>query len=225
MNRILFATVFFIFLSLQSAAQINIGVQGGGNLSKMDFTNNLDYRYLKIEYTSGFIGGLSMQFFGDKHAGIMVELNYSQRGWIVRDTLGANDTKETNRMTYVEMPVLTHVNIGGGKLRGLFNIGPYIGYALSRSYAFEDYNSGEGTSYDYTFDEEKDNRLDFGLLAGGGIEYRFGFGKLQAEARYTIGFGDVDKMKKQQAEVSQFRIIGVLLRVVVPITKPKTERQ
>ena len=206
-----------------SHAQVSIGVQGGVNLSKMDFTNNLDYRFLKIEYNQGFIGGLALQLMGgDKHAGIMIEFNYTQRGWIVRDTLGTNDTKETNKMSYVEMPVLTHVNIGGGKFRGLFNIGPYIAYALDRSWSFQDFNSGEDISEDYTFDKEKDNRLDFGLIVGGGVEYRLGFGKLQAEVRYTVGLGDVDKMKKQQAEVSQFRVLAMLVRLVVPVSKPKT---
>ena len=71
----------------------------------------------------------------------------------------------------------------------------------------------------YTFDKDLDNRLDFGLLVGGGFEYRFNFGKISAEARYTIGLGDIDKEKGIQSEVSQFRIIAVLVRYTISFGK------
>jgi hypothetical protein len=70
--------------------QISVGFQGGNNLSKMDFTNNQDYRFTEIDNQQGFIGGLVVQFLGEKHAGVQAEINYSQRGWIENDTTGAN---------------------------------------------------------------------------------------------------------------------------------------
>jgi hypothetical protein len=57
-----------------------VGLQGGNNLSKMSFTNNQDYRFTEIDNQQGFIGGLVVQFLGEKHAGVQAEINYSQRG-------------------------------------------------------------------------------------------------------------------------------------------------
>lgn len=192
--------------------QFAIGFQGGSNLSQMDFTNNPEYRFTEINNSQGFIGGLVVQFVGEKHAGVQFELNYTQRGWIERDTVGTNNLKIENKMDYVEMPILTHINIGGGKFRGLFNLGPYLGYALNRSTSITDENTGNSSSTEYTFNNDIDNRIDFGILLGGGFEYRFERSKISAEARYSIGLGDISKVKVVQSELSQFRIVGILLR-------------
>ena len=204
-------------------AQLSIGLQGGSNFSKMDFAYNREYTYTEIDNKQGFIGGLVIQFIGDKHAGIQAEFNYSQRGWVENDTTGVEYIKYKNQMDYLEMPILSHVNIGGGKLRGLFNIGPYLGYALNRSITSENQETGATETSKYNFDDEKDNRFDFGLMVGAGMEYRFNFGKIAAEGRYTFGFGDINKERFYQSEVSQFRIVSVLLRYTMPLTKLKTD--
>lgn len=201
-------------------AQLSIGIQGGSNFSKMDFTNNVLYNLTEVNYTHGFIGGLVVQYLNEKHAGVQAELNYSQRGWIEKDTTAGNNIKFKNQINYFEFPILTHVNIGNGKIRGVFEIGPYIAYALSAKKSVSDLNSGSESSSDYTFNKDTDNRLDFGLMTGGGIQYRFPFGKFAAVARYTVGLGDFDKAKVYQSEVSQYRIISVLLRFTIPLTKP-----
>jgi len=189
----------------------------------MDFTNNQEYRNVEIDNKQGLIGGLVFQFLGDKHAGVQVELNYSQRGWVENDTTGVDDLKYNNQMDYLELPILSHVNIGGGKLRGVFNLGPYLGYALNRSITTENVDRGTSESSKYSFDTEKDNRFDFGLMVGAGMEYRFNFGKLTAEARYTFGFGDINKEKFFQSELSQFRIITLLVKYTVPISRKNQE--
>lgn len=218
----LFLTIFFALsaLSFNVFGQFLIGVQGGSNLSKMDFTNNSEYRFTEINNAQGFIGGIVLQFLGEKHAGVQFEFNYSQRGWIENDTTGANNIKYKNKMDYLELPILTHINIGGGKFRGILNLGPYMAYALNRSITISDLNTGVEESMNYTFDNDLDNRLDFGLLAGGGFEFRSSFGKFAVEARYTIGLGDINKQKAQQSEVSQFRIIAILVRYTLPLGKP-----
>lgn len=214
-SLIFLMTLFFAV----TKAQLSIGVQGGSNFSTMDFTNNLDYKLTEVNYIQGFIGGLVVQYLNEKHAGVQAEFNYSQRGWIEMDTTGTNNIKYKNQINYIEFPILSHVNIGNGKIRGLFEIGPYIGYAVSAVKSEQDLDSGSETSADYTFDEDTDNRLDFGLMVAGGFEYRFPFGKFAAEARYTVGLGDLDKAKVYQSEVSQYRIVSVLLRFTIPLTK------
>lgn len=218
-NKLLLFLLCLFFLH-EASAQFSVGIQGGGNLSKMDFANNTNYVHTEINYTQGFIGGVVVQFLNEKHAGVQAEFNYTQRGWIENDTIGDNNLKYKNRINYIEMPIMTHVNIGGGKLRGLFNVGPYIAYAVSAEKSVKDLNSGSEESSDYTFNSDTDNRLDFGLSTGGGFEYRFSFGKFAAEARYTFGLGDINKVKKLQSELSQFRIISVLVRFTMPLTKP-----
>ncbi len=221
--KILYIVFFISILSLESNAQVTLGVQGGGNLSKMDFSYNPEYKYTKVNYTEGFIGGLVIQFLAEKHTGIEAEFNYAQKGWVEMDTTFGNNLKSRNKLDYVELPILTHINMGAGNFRGLFNLGPYIGYALNRRYTVTDENTGSSESHEYIFNKDSDNRIDFGLLVGFGFEYRFSFGKIATEARYSIGLGDLDKNKGSQAEVSQFRVLGVLLRYSVPLNAKAKE--
>ena len=221
MKRKLLIFLFLIWSPVITKAQLSIGFQGGNNLSKMDFTNNQEYTYTEINNQLGFIGGFVLQFLGENHAGVQAEFNYSQRGWIENDTTGINYLKYKNKMDYLEMSILSHINIGGGKLRGLFNIGPYVGYALNRSITTENVDTGTSETVEYAFESKKDNQFDFGLMVGAGMEYRFNFGKIAAEARYTVGLGDINKEKFFQSEVSQFRIVSVLIRYTIPVLKPK----
>ena len=213
----IFVLSLFIMGPLSLMAQFSIGLQGGANFSKMDFTNNQSYRLTEIDHNLGYIGGIVLQFMGEKHAGVQAEINYSQRGWVENDTTGADHFKYKNQMDYIEMPILTYINIGGGKLRGLFNIGPYVGYALNRKITTQNMNTGTSDTEEYIFNSNKDNQFDFGLMTGAGMEYHMNHGKISAEARYTVGLGDIDKEKFFQSEVSQFRIITVLLRYTVPL--------
>ncbi len=205
---------------MESNAQFSIGLQGGSNLSEMDFTNNPEYRFTEVNYSQGFIGGLLIQYLNEKHAGVQAELNYTQRGWIEMDTIADNNLKFKNRVNYLELPILTHVNIGGGNFRMMFNLGPYIAYALNAKESVTDLNNGAEESKDITFNKDEHNRFDFGLLAGGGFEYRMSFGKLAAEFRYTIGLGNLSKIKSQESEVSQFRVLALLVRYTIPLSKP-----
>jgi opacity protein-like surface antigen len=219
-TRLLLFT-FLLCLPHYLLAQFSVGLQVGNNLSKMDFTNNEDFRLTEIDNRQGFMGGIVVQFMGEKHAGVQAEINYSQRGWIVNDTTGDDFIKYKNRMDYLEMPILTHINIGGKKLRGLFNIGPYLGYALNRSTVTENVDTGEKESSKYTFNADSDNRFDFGLMVGAGMEYRLKKGKLAAELRYVVGLGDINKVKVYESELSQFRIISVLVRYTLPVAGSK----
>ena len=222
MKKTYFLLVLTILTHSIVLGQISIGLQGGATLSKMDFTNNLNYKYTPIGHVQGFTGGFVFQFLGDKHAGVQIETNFTQRGWIISDTTAGNDIDTLNAMNYFEMPMLSHINIGKGKFRGLFNLGPYIGYALSRQVTIKNGDTGQEQSWKYTFDSDKDGRVDFGLVLGVGFEYRFSFGKIAAEARYIFGFGDIDKQKVSQSEVSQFRVANILLRFTVPLKKDKS---
>lgn len=211
------------FCSIGVFAQVAIGIQGGANLSQMDFTNNVEYRFTEVKATSGFIGGLVVQFIGEKHAGVQFELNYSQRGWIETDTTMQKDIEYDTKMDYIDLPILTHVNIGGGNFRGLLNLGPYLGYGLNRKTIVTDHIEGTEETFDYTFDSDIDNRIDFGLLVGAGFEYRIGSSKLSVEGRYTVGLGDVNKVKANQSEVSQFRVISIMARYTMPLNRSKEE--
>ncbi|NJN27940.1 MAG: PorT family protein [Cyclobacteriaceae bacterium] len=227
MFRYLIICLFIALFAVDGVAQVTVGLHGGANFSRMDFTNNPEYKFTEIKAQSGFLGGVVVQFIPEKHAGLQAEFNYSQKGWIEMDTTMGKELQYKNKLDYVELPILTHINIGAGNFRGLLNLGPYLGYALNSSTKLTNLQTGTSQTTKHDFDNDKDNRIDFGLLLGFGFEYRLALGKLAIEARYSIGLGDLNKDKASQSEVSQFRVLGVLLRYSIPLQarESKTDQQ
>ncbi len=225
-----------ILLPALSQAQLSLGFKGGANLSTLEFVQNADFRFKEPQYKNGFQGGLMIQYISGPHVGIQAEINYSQRGWSEaprpkEDPANVVDLKyEDRRINYVEMPVLTHAYFGNGKFRFMINLGPYAAYALNANYTISDYDGNKLESGAYQFNKDRDNRFDFGLLAGGGFEYELPVGIFYAEARYVYGFGNIYKTVADAAEASQNRVIDISVGFNYHIgkkareSKPKTDQ-
>lgn len=204
--------------TIRSEAQIYLGLHGGANLSSMQFTNNFDYRLKEINYIQGINGGFVFQYLPQEHTGLQVEINYSERGWSDQD----DSVKYTRSIDYMEMPFLSHFNIGGGKFRFTIDLGFYVAYALS---SFEEQTlieSNEFTSGEYELIEGRDNVWDFGILGGGGFEYRIGDFVILARARYAYGLGNIFAQKEVLAsEISQNRVISINLGLLYKFSSLK----
>ncbi len=126
--------------------------------------------------------------------GIQAEVNYSQRGWkeVIED--GSGDTYN-RKMNYLEIPLLAHLAFGkdqGKGVRFILNLGPQIGFLLnekeSMSNPFNPSNRPNGTNIQYG--KMAENKFDYGIIGGGGLEIRTGIGNFLAEARYYFGLSD-----------------------------------
>jgi len=205
---LLFLGLLFFGVHLDGIGQSAIGIQLGGNLSNMDFNNNPDYRLEGPTYLQGFQGGLFFQHVAQPHVGIRVELNYVQRGWNEKEN---EDTglKYRRRLNYLEVPFLSHIIIGSKKFRMTLDLGPYAGYLLGAREMITDVNTGESTENKVALDNDRDNRLDYGLMLGGGFEYDLPKGAIFVGARYTFGLGNIYKEKSTASELSQNRVITI----------------
>lgn len=200
--------MFFLIAAGRVDAQLSLGFRGGVNASKMDFTNNPDFRLQKPLYKLGFQGGVFIQYSNSPHVGIQGEFNYTQKGW-AEATNTTTNTQYQRLNNYLEFVTLTHIFVGKDKFRFIINIGPYAAYALSSVEWTKDMDSGTEISNEYIFNDEEDNRLDYGLLAGGGFEYVFSFGTIHVEGRYSMGLGNISKVKTTASELSQNRVISI----------------
>ncbi len=210
-------------------AQWATGLRGGVNLSTMDFANNPDFRLQGPTYTQGFHGGLVIQYISQPHVGIQFEFNYSQKGWAEK-TDSVTNTKFRRNINYIEFPFLAHANMGKGKFRMIFDLGPYAAYALSSKEYIKDVNTGQENSVDYVFDDENDNRLDYGMLAGAGFEFKFGNNAILTTVRYSLGLGNISNIRTTEAEASQNRNISISIGYLYLFgerekTIPKTDQQ
>ena len=176
----------------------NVGVGFGPTFSAVDFEPRVS-----TKSRSQFHGGIAVRYLSEKNLGIIAELNYSQQGW---EQNFKNDNERefqhSHQLNYLELPILTHIYFGN-KVRFVFNLGPKIGYLISDSEKINEplaeflaSGSASGDFVTQQYYRLADRKIDYGLMAGMGLEFRTGIGSFTLEGRYSFGLGDIYKSGK-----------------------------
>lgn len=205
--------------------ELAIGFNAGMNMSKVDFSPRI-----KQTNQQGAAFGITARYMCEKYfkmmCGIQVELNYSQRGW--NELIEDGSMNTYNRvMNYVEVPLLAHLAFGkDSRTRGVkffLNLGPQFAYFISdkENMGGEEWNTSmrpNGVIYQYG--KEVENKLDYGIVAGGGLELSTGIGHFLVEGRYYYGLGDFyHNTKKDEFGRSGHSYIGIRLTYLYDIIK------
>lgn len=193
----------------------SIGTNGGITMNTMNFSPTIK-QFSKKSPTVG----LSFRYISEKYfssiCGVVIELNYANLGWKENIEDGSGNTY-SHSINYLQMPLL--MQMGWGKenkgLKFIFEAGPQIGYALSTS------ESRGGDAWDpsnrpnnvvYQYDHDIDNKFDYGIAAGLGVEYSFNKNHILLAGRYYFGLGDTyDNSKKGYFSRSANQTIEVKL--------------
>lgn len=190
------AALLLTGLSLPASAQLGeqrnnlaIGFNAGANYNNVSFQPTIKQNGLL-----GITGGLTARYISEKYfamiCGAQVELNYSQRGWDEKLEEIGDDRKYSREMTYVEIPFLAHLAFGRDRGAQFFiNLGPQIGFMLS------DNELREGTWTEKQLEQQQygkrvENKFDYGIVGGGGLEIRTKAGNFLLEGRYYFGLAD-----------------------------------
>jgi hypothetical protein len=206
----------------------NVGVGFGPTFSSVDFEMPRSTERLRTKSTQQFFGGIAVRYLSEKNLGMIVELNYSQQGWEqdfrVKDNPSYAGFTHKHKLNYLELPILTHIYFGR-KVRFVFNLGPKIGFLLSDSEEMSqelldklsggEFPAGLVTDQYYRMAERK---IDYGLMAGLGLEFRTGIGSFMLEGRYTFGLGDIySNSKADYFSRSANRVISAKLTYYVKL--------
>lgn len=201
MNRF-YIFLFFAFILCSPAmaqlgeerSELSLGFSGGMNMSKVDFSPRI-----KQTNQNGMSFGFTARYMCEKYfkmlCGIQAEINYSQRGWNEMIEDGSGNTY--NRvMNYIEVPLLAHLAFGkdsrtsGAKF--FINLGPQFSYFISEK-------ENQGGDWDTSmrpngvvqqYGKATENKFDYGIVVGGGVEISTGIGHFLLEGRYYYGLGD-----------------------------------
>lgn len=179
MTRFFRRSVFvcLCLLSTFSAqAQWRIGAAGGGDYNWYAINTNYqtDFRY---DGAWGWSAAVFTQYNFLPWVGLRAEIEATEHNYRFYRTGTYAGTNYVVHNTYLQLPVMAQFSFGGEKVRGFVNAGVYAGCWLAGRYkgTWYDALSGKTAPLDqaYTFDQERDQRADFGLAGGLGIEYRF----------------------------------------------------
>ena len=202
----------------------SIGVNGGMNMSKVSFEPSI-----KQKSKNGMAMGLTVRYMSEKYfkmmCGIQAEVNYVQRGWNENIEDGTENTYERT-MNYVEIPLLAHLAFGKDAsdkgVKFFVNAGPQFSFFLSES---EDMSENWDTSYRpngivQQYGKMVENKFDYGILGGAGLELSTGVGHFLLEGRYYYGLADFwGSSKKDEFGRSGHSYMGIRLTYLFDITK------
>lgn len=213
MKKHLFASIIIsIVCSINILAQQttfkpewNVGVGGGLSMSSMGIEPQI-----RTKTEMRYMGGLAVRYITEKNLGLIAELNYSQQGWSQDFSKydGYKNFAHTHELNYLELPILTHIYFGN-KVRFFFNLGPKFSFLLSERETintslqeyikmFSDETSNKPAFEIEQFGKKAERKFDYGLLIGGGLEFRSGIGNFMLEGRYSFGLGDIYSNKKTE---------------------------
>lgn len=176
-----------LMLPTLAFAQWRVGVNGGADYNHTTISKHYmtDYQW---DDRWGVTLGVMGQYDVNDWLGLRAEFDWTQKNYrLTRQFFSEVDYKYVNN--YLQLPVMASFSFGAERLRGFCNAGVYGGYWLTSGREGMDFNSFTGKAYEFSedlkFNDERDQRLDFGFVGGMGVEYRFGqHWAAQAEVRY-----------------------------------------
>ena len=200
----LFTLLTIALIASSLAAQVGelrnnlaVGFNAGYNLSSVDFSPTI-----KQGLQPGYAGGLTLRYTSEKYFSLIcaaqLELNFAQRGWNETINDGTNNTysRTTN---YIEIPFFAHLGWGEEE-RGMqffVNAGPQIGLFLNDTehYGFtqeDPWNTNwRPNNIIQQYGKAVENRLEYGIAGGLGMELKSAIGNFLIEGRYFFGLSDM----------------------------------
>ena len=207
--------ITFIALVLPSLAfaQWRVGVNGGATYNHSTISKHYmtDYQWKdRWGVTLGVMG----QYDVNDWLGVRAELDWTQKNYrLTRQILSNLDYKYVNN--YLQLPVMASFSFGGKQLRGFCNAGVYGGYWLTSGREGTDFNNSSEKVYEFSenieFNDERDQRFDFGFVGGIGLEYRFcQRWAAQVEMRYYYSTVSTQKDYMRLSDPRYNSTLGVL---------------
>ena len=230
-NRLIVWLAMSFFAIMPMMAQLGevrnnlaIGINGGLNMSQVEFSPSI-----KQNTQNGMSLGVTARYMSEKYfnmlCGIQVELNYSQRGWNEKIEDGSENTY-SRTMNYLEVPFLAHLAFGKDAIDSgaqfFLNLGPQFAFFLNEK---ENMSDNWDPSYRpngvvQQYGKMVENKFDYGIVVGGGIELSTKVGHFLLEGRYYLGLSDFYKStKKDEFGRSGHSFIGVRLTYLYDLIK------
>lgn len=182
---------------------VSVGAKGGVTLSRVNFQPSVPQKMIM-----GMALGASVRYIEENHFGLIGEINLEQRGWKEDFTNMEGGYNYSRTLTYLHLPLLTHIYFGSDKARFFFNAGPEIGVMIgSKASANFDYeNAAEIEAFQTNYRKIEQftlpisRKFDYGISAGLGMEVNIApRHSINLEGRFYYGLNDIFKNHKTDA--------------------------
>lgn len=193
-----FLTSALAFAQIEYSPKFFIGGKAGATMSQVAFSPSV-----KQSMLTAYIAGLTFKYTEENHFGLIGELNIEQRGW--KEDFEEHPFRYERTLTYLQIPLLTHIYFGGEKFKGFVNLGPEISYLISENisadFDYNNYQSVAGFPLQNRTNEQLNKdikyKFDYGISAGLGMEFYIKRrNAISLEARYYFGLGGIFSDRK-----------------------------
>jgi hypothetical protein len=179
--------------------ELSLGVIGGAVMSQMNFDATTT---MPQDMAKGYTCGVSARYIEEQFFGLQVEALLTRRGFQDRfDPEEYGDLSFKRSLTYLEVPVLSHIYFPFGKRKRseiCVDLGPKFGIMLwekTESNLPDDFGeTGTATAGLQTAHHTMavSNRFDYGIQVGLGYEFHFSPKvSAQLQGRYYFGLGNI----------------------------------
>ena len=202
-----------------------IGGNAGVTMNTMNFQPTIK-QSLAVSPTFGFTARYICEKYFTTICGVQVEVNYANLGWKEMIEDGSGNTYKRNH-SYIQIPMLMQMGWGYEQkgCKFLFEAGPQIGINFAKS---EDYGGGawdisnRPNNVVQQYGMDVDNKFDYGITGGLGVELSTDIGHFMLEARYYYGLADVfSNSKKAVFARSANQTISARVTYLFDIVKTK----
>ena len=221
MKKTLILLLAVVAATLSAAAQtlykshVHVGGHAGAALSQQTFSPSIEQGMHK-----GLTLGASFRYAEERHVGLMAELNFTQRGW-TEDFSDNPQFSYSRTLSYIELPIMTHIFFGSRKVKCFFNLGPQLCYMvgdnISANFDYHNISSipdfPSRNRHTAQMSMEVENRFDYGICGGVGMELIIKKRhSIMLEGRYYYGLGNIyGASKKDYFSASRGSAIMVTL--------------
>ncbi|MDE5688790.1 MAG: PorT family protein [Paramuribaculum sp.] len=217
--RVLVAALFMTFAVLGASAQryyepkFYIGAKGGATMSSVAFTP-----HVKQSLRPGMLMGVTARYTEEKIFGLIGELNIEQRGW--KENFEGAPFAYDRALTYISLPIMTHIYFGSDKIKGFVNLGASVSYMLgdkiNSDFDYANATSIAGFPAHRSVEQmalDVKNKFDYGITGGAGVEIIIRKKhSIILEGRYYFGLGSIfPSSKKDEFSASRCTSIQVSL--------------
>jgi hypothetical protein len=183
-----------IFSGETSSQTTSLGIEGGLNVANMNLTN------LTTNSRTGLMVGGFADIGVSRIVSIRPGLRYVMKGFSVSN----NGFTLTEKLSYIELPMLIKASIPLQSVKPFFTAGPTVGIQLSATQELTN-----GTQVQTADAGQFFETVDFGLYFGGGLDFRVapntdvftGFG-------YSLGLTNVSKFTGLEGKNSGLQVSG-----------------
>lgn len=192
--------------------ELSVGPSFGTTFSSVSFTPTV-----KTKMLMGYTGGVTLRWNTEKNLGLQAELNFTQQGW--EEQFDDPKYQYIRTVNYIELPLFTHIYFGSKHVKVFLNLGPKLGYAIGEK-TTENLNGAEPNKSNEQHSIPIQQKFDWGICGGPGLEIRTSIGSFLLEGRYYYALGDVFHSRKEDPfPKSSNQVISAKITYLLPILK------